>query len=55
MMAGRTEIVVQGWGQIAKHCLYNILLISALLNKNKEAMEENNDVEWTMFGSLNSA
>ena len=38
-----------------RHCWFNILLISASLNKNKEALVENNDVEPTMLSNLTPA
>ena len=34
--------------KIAQHCWFNILLISASLNKDKESVSENNDVDPTI-------
>ena len=41
--------------QIVQHSWFNILLISASLNKSKEVMGENNDVEPTMLKILTPA
>ena len=42
MVSGKSGL---SWGQIAQHCWFNILLISASLNKNKEVVGNNNDFE----------
>ena len=44
-----------GWGQIAQHFWYNILFISALLNKNKEVIDENNNVKPIILSNLTPA
>ena len=45
-------IVALYFSQFVQHCWFNILVISASLNKNKEVAGENNDVEPTMLSNL---